>query len=123
MPRPQRTASCRRLRRNGTRELVDVLLHRAMTADHVTAGISAALTVVAVTAEVVAVEADPRPCAAIVDRLTYHGTIIETGTHSYCLATAALRQPADPNPQLPDLAATARSYGSAVSRASASVVW
>ena len=31
---------------------------------------------------------DPRLCAAIVDRLTYHGTIIETGTHSYRLAHA-----------------------------------
>lgn len=30
----------------------------------------------------------PRLCAAIVDRLTYHGTIIETGTHSYRLAHA-----------------------------------
>ncbi|GAB3588698.1 IS21-like element helper ATPase IstB [Calidifontibacter terrae] len=29
---------------------------------------------------------DPRLCAAIVDRLTYHGTIIETGTTSYRLA-------------------------------------
>lgn len=29
---------------------------------------------------------DPRLCAAIVDRLTYHGTIIETGTQSYRLA-------------------------------------
>lgn len=29
---------------------------------------------------------DPRLCAAIVDRLTYNGTIIETGTHSYRLA-------------------------------------
>lgn len=29
---------------------------------------------------------DPRLCAAIVDRLTYHATIIETGTHSYRLA-------------------------------------
>jgi len=29
---------------------------------------------------------DPRLCAAIVDRLTYRGTIIETGTHSYRLA-------------------------------------
>ena len=28
---------------------------------------------------------DPRLCAAIVDRLTYGGTIIETGTHSYRL--------------------------------------
>ena len=28
---------------------------------------------------------DPRLCAAIVDRLTYHGTIIETGTSSYRL--------------------------------------
>ena len=31
---------------------------------------------------------DPRLCAAIVDRLNYHGTIIETGTHSYRLAHA-----------------------------------
>ncbi|CAM5342937.1 Chromosomal replication initiator protein DnaA OS=Tsukamurella paurometabola OX=2061 GN=dnaA_3 PE=3 SV=1 [Tsukamurella paurometabola] len=31
---------------------------------------------------------DPRLCAAIVDRLTYRGTIIETGTHSYRLAHA-----------------------------------
>jgi DNA replication protein DnaC len=29
---------------------------------------------------------DPRLCSAIVDRLTYHGTIIETGTDSYRLA-------------------------------------
>lgn len=29
---------------------------------------------------------DPRLCAAIVDRLTYNGTIIETGTDSYRLA-------------------------------------
>ena len=29
---------------------------------------------------------DPRLCAAIVDRLTFKGTIIETGTHSYRLA-------------------------------------
>ncbi|WP_223690500.1 IS21-like element helper ATPase IstB [Leifsonia poae] len=28
---------------------------------------------------------DPRLCAAIVDRLTFHGTIIETGTNSYRL--------------------------------------
>jgi len=28
---------------------------------------------------------DPRLCAAIVDRLTFHGTIIETGTDSYRL--------------------------------------
>ncbi|MFI6900583.1 ATP-binding protein [Nonomuraea sp. NPDC050394] len=26
---------------------------------------------------------EPRLCAAIVDRLTYGGNIIETGTHSY----------------------------------------
>lgn len=31
---------------------------------------------------------DPRLCAAIVDRLTFHGTIIETGTDSYRLAHA-----------------------------------
>ena len=29
---------------------------------------------------------DPRLCAAIVDRLTFHGTIIETGTDTYRLA-------------------------------------
>jgi len=31
---------------------------------------------------------DPRLCAAIVDRLTFNGHIIETGTHSYRLAHA-----------------------------------
>jgi hypothetical protein len=36
---------------------------------------------------------DPRLCAAIVDRLTFGGTIIETGTQSYRLAqTRAARQ-------------------------------
>ena len=30
--------------------------------------------------------ADPRLCAAIVDRVTFNGTIIETGTDSYRLA-------------------------------------
>ena len=29
---------------------------------------------------------DPRLCAAIIDRLTFNGTIIETGTTSYRLA-------------------------------------
>ncbi|GGU50658.1 hypothetical protein GCM10010289_83950 [Streptomyces violascens] len=29
---------------------------------------------------------DPRLCAAIVDRLTFNATLIETGTESYCLA-------------------------------------
>ncbi len=29
---------------------------------------------------------DPRLCAAIVDRLTFNGAIIETGTDSYRLA-------------------------------------
>lgn len=33
--------------------------------------------------------ADPRLCAAIVDRLTFGGTILETGTDSYRLAQAA----------------------------------
>ncbi|WP_050766554.1 IS21 family transposase [Janibacter sp. HTCC2649] len=43
---------------DGTRELVDVLLlHRSLTHDQVTAGITAALTVGAVSADVVAVEA------------------------------------------------------------------
>ncbi|CAL9677173.1 IS21 family transposase ISLxx3 [Streptomyces sp. enrichment culture] len=34
---------------------------------------------------------DPRLCAAIVDRLTFGGTIIETGTDSYRLATTRAR--------------------------------
>jgi len=33
---------------------------------------------------------DPRLCAAIVDRLTYNATIIETGTNSYRLELARL---------------------------------
>lgn len=39
---------------------------------------------------------DPRHCAAIVDRLIFNGTIIETGTDSYRLATTRARaeQPA-----------------------------
>jgi hypothetical protein len=42
---------------DGTRELVDVLLlHRTMTAQQITAGITAALSVGAVTADVVAIE-------------------------------------------------------------------
>lgn len=35
--------------------------------------------------------ADPRLCAAIVDRLTCNGTIVETGTRSYRLAHALAR--------------------------------
>jgi DNA replication protein DnaC len=34
---------------------------------------------------------DPRLCAAIVDRLTFGGTIIETGTDSYRLAKTRAR--------------------------------
>ncbi|MER6444135.1 ATP-binding protein [Streptomyces venezuelae] len=34
---------------------------------------------------------DPRLCAAIVDRLTFNGTIIETGTDSYPLASTRAR--------------------------------
>ncbi|MDQ0913111.1 DNA replication protein DnaC [Streptomyces canus] len=34
---------------------------------------------------------DPRFCAAIVDRLTFGGNIIETGTGSYRLATTRAR--------------------------------
>lgn len=34
---------------------------------------------------------DPRLCTAIVDRLTFNGTIIETGTDSYRLASARAR--------------------------------
>jgi DNA replication protein DnaC len=35
---------------------------------------------------------DPRLCAAIVDRLTFGGNIIETGTDSYRLGRARERQ-------------------------------
>lgn len=34
---------------------------------------------------------DPRLCAAIVDRLTFNGTIVETGIHSYRLAGTRAR--------------------------------
>lgn len=34
---------------------------------------------------------DPRLCAAIVDRLTFNGTIIETGTDSYRRASTRAR--------------------------------
>ena len=34
---------------------------------------------------------DPRLCTAIVDRLTFNGTIIETGTDSYRLASTRAR--------------------------------
>ncbi|MET3902546.1 DNA replication protein DnaC [Paenarthrobacter sp. 4246] len=37
---------------------------------------------------------DPRLCAAIVDRLTFNGTIIETGTDSYRLAHTLAQQTA-----------------------------
>lgn len=37
---------------------------------------------------------DPRLCAAIVDRLTFNGTIIETGTDSYRLAHTLNQQAA-----------------------------
>jgi DNA replication protein DnaC len=39
---------------------------------------------------------DPRLCAAIVDRLTFDGTIIETGTDSYRLAHTTRRLSAQP---------------------------
>lgn len=35
---------------------------------------------------------DPRLCFAIVDRLTFNATIIETGTQSYRLAHSKARQ-------------------------------
>ena len=38
---------------------------------------------------------DPRLCSAIVDRLTFGGNIIETGTDSYRLAQTKARQNAD----------------------------
>ncbi len=34
---------------------------------------------------------DPRLCAAIVDRLTFNGAIIETGTDSFRLASTRAR--------------------------------
>ena len=37
---------------------------------------------------------DPRLCAAIVDRLTFNGTIIETGTDSYRLTHTLAQQAA-----------------------------
>ena len=37
---------------------------------------------------------DPRLCAAIVDRLTFGGNIIETGTDSYRLRTTQARHQA-----------------------------
>jgi DNA replication protein DnaC len=40
---------------------------------------------------------DPRLCAAIVDRLTFDGTIIETGTDSYRLAHTTGRLAAQPS--------------------------
>ena len=39
---------------------------------------------------------DPRLCAAIVDRLTFGGNIIETGTDSYRLAHALAQQRSQP---------------------------
>jgi hypothetical protein len=36
--------------------------------------------------------ADPRLCAAIVDRLTFNATLIETGTESYRLARSKAEQ-------------------------------
>jgi IstB-like ATP binding protein len=43
----------------------------------------------------------PRLCAAIVDRLTFAGQIIETGTESYRLAHARRQQQRPPKPSLP----------------------
>jgi hypothetical protein len=37
---------------------------------------------------------DPRLCAAIVDRLTFTGQIVETGSSSYRLAHARYARPA-----------------------------
>ncbi len=39
---------------------------------------------------------DPRLCAAIVDRLTFGGSIIETGTDSYRLATTGAQAERSP---------------------------
>ncbi len=42
---------------------------------------------------------DPRLCAAIVDRLTFNGQIIETGTASYRLAHARASKTKNPTRQ------------------------
>jgi len=44
---------------------------------------------------------DPRLCGAIVDRLTYDGHIIQAGSRSYRLRTAAARRQAAPGPVSP----------------------
>jgi DNA replication protein DnaC len=44
---------------------------------------------------------DPRLCAAIVDRLTFNGQIIETGTASYRLAHARATKTKKPDPGTP----------------------
>jgi len=46
--------------------------------------------------------ADPRLCAAIVDRLTYDAHIIGTGTGSYRLRTATARRRGGPSPDTGD---------------------
>lgn len=38
---------------------------------------------------------DPRLCAAIIDRLTFNGTILETGTTSYRLTSTRNRKTAN----------------------------
>ena len=49
---------------------------------------------------------DPRLCAAIVDRLTFGGNIIETGTDSYRLAQTRAAQQTYPAPPCPGPAST-----------------
>src|SRR3954452_2981981 len=44
---------------------------------------------------------DPRLCAAIVDRITFAGTIIDTGTDSYRLAQTQARGAQNPGSQAP----------------------
>ncbi|WP_230202860.1 ATP-binding protein, partial [Parafrankia discariae] len=44
---------------------------------------------------------DPRLCSAIVDRLTFDGTIIETGTQSYRLAHTRARTSPNGRPPTP----------------------
>lgn len=44
---------------------------------------------------------DPRLCAAIVDRLTFNATLIETGTESYRLARSTARSNGEP-PRQPE---------------------
>lgn len=40
---------------------------------------------------------DPRLCAAIADRITFRGTLVQTGTESYRYQSATAAQPSVPH--------------------------